>query len=1009
MSNLPIPQIPSNSVPLTPNTHFNTLLTSTPGNYFAPYPASLSSTPIPQTPIPKVSSHHRKDKENLENPLTPSGPLLKKQKTKRPLSVFDKLQKFYAFLKHDLDWSYGELLFHTSQDFTGYSTASNPLLPTNSNAARATREQMVTVMTHFFNGNGQYTPANILLNWIKHPYGRLQRDSPLMYSTSIPYNSIKPVRPALTSFAAQIVQDKLVDEAEDAIKVSSGLHLSLSDHQTASKKLEWTDIGSATVERTQQIIQTHQPLTWNLFMKLAARPPRSQDGVKVVRIKRPPELAVTGVISTLNFARTSRAKLLPLATGILYFGSSASTDLFRYRSRMAEMPSYGSVIRAMRSLSEHEAAVTLEHGRDPNSIGIIRLDNVQNYLLQRDHAIGRENQLNIGLAATYYEINLDGTDINVFNLENKATSLAKNLRSQLTVAQLQKMIDTTHLENIGVLHWVKALADWIPELGHLKPEISLLFHTRVAKQRLKVEQSKSTHWLRTGQTADAFKPRLFPVGGDGLTFEKMVQLKEYLQFEENAFELFETMEPILEWWHTEWTNLSRLFESHWGSSLSRDPSSLGNSAEKIGRKKPSNLKKVDYYTSAELAYLVLDARLLDCWRLSFGAEDLLAHFKDLALKKNLPSLEDLQIQARKLYRAYTSLRGQDKAIYGGVLMNGSGSVVPHGTESARHIPGMPTSNNIDTAAPAKKFDGDQVLARSVSFMRDAMFAREMTLATADGDVGRIWEIIKVMLFTFAGSSHSNYTKYLLEMITKIELEANEDLRKALLQITLVNLSGREGHWSAGDFIQEYFNRLLEAIVQRKGVEYGDKFVRQTWSRNIHHVARLKLSWFDAVGLQSRSGTHTGAKQDAELRILLEHYKASGLHSFYSGRTFDTEPFVDDFYKGMRKLQDGKLEKWIQKTTSSRINSSLTGILPSTATPETLSQLDQNVNEDSDSDTDSEEIIHDEAPQKHGQLIFPAIINDSLVLRTIDIEAMEARLYQDDSDADSEDDGIDSGA
>jgi hypothetical protein len=383
------------------------------------------------------------------------------------------------------------------------------------------------------------------------------------------------------------------------------------------------------------------------------------------------------------------------------------------------------------------------------------------------------------------------------------------------------------------------------------------------------------------------------------------------------------------------------------------------------------------------------------------------HFKDLALKKKLPSLEDLQIQARKLYRAYTSLRGQDKAIYGGVLMNGAGSVVPHGTESARHIPGMPTADN--TAAPPRKLEGDQVLAHSISFMRDAMFAREMTLATADGDVGRIWEIIKVMLFTFAGSSHSNYTKYLLEMITKIELEANEDLRKALLQITLVNLSGREGHWSAGDFIQEYFNRLLEAIVQRKGVEYGDKFVRQTWSRNIHHVARLKLSWFDAVGLQSRSGMHTGAKQDTELRILLDHYKASGLHSFYSGRSFDAEPFVDDFYKGIRKLQDGKLKKWIQKTTSSRINSSLTGILPSAATPETLGHPDHNIDEDSDSDMESEEITHDEAPQKRGQLTFPAIIDNSLVLRTVDIEAMEACLYQDDSDADSEDDGIELGA
>ncbi|KAF8958799.1 hypothetical protein BDZ97DRAFT_1940816 [Flammula alnicola] len=805
-------------------------------------------------------------------------------------------------------WSYGELLFHTSQDFSGYNTTSNQPLPSNSTTIRrATREQMAAVMQHFFNGDGEYTPATILLNWIKHPYGRLQCNSPLMFSTSVPYTSIKPVRPALTSFVAQIVQDKLVSEAEDAIKVSSGLHLSLSDHKTAAKKLEWTDIGSATVEHAQQIIQNHQQLTWNLFMKLAARPPRSQTGVKVVRIKRPPELAVTNVISTLNFSRSSRAKLLPLATGILYFGSSASTDLFRYCSRMAEMPSYGSIIRTMRALSEHEAAVTLEHGRNPNTIGIIRLDN---------------NRLNIGLAATYYEINLDGVDINVFNVENKAASLAKDFRSQLTMAQLQKMINTTHLENIGVLHWIKALSDWIPELAHLKPEISLLFRTRVAKQQLKVEQSKihplassscsetmltdfkealQDFFAQTGQTADAFKAQLFPVGGDGLTFEKMVQLKEYLQFEENSFKSFETMEPMLEWWHTEWTNLSRLFESHWGSPLSHDP--------------------------VELAYLVLDARLLDCWRLSFGTDDLLSYFKDRSLRKNLPTLEDLQVHARKLYRSYTSLRGQDKAIYGGRLMNGADSIVPQGTKSARDIPGLPTPANL-------KFMGDQVLGQSISFMRDAMFAREMTLAIADGDVGRVWEIIKVMLFTFAGSSHSNYMKYLLEMITKIELETDKNLRKALLQLTLVNLSGREGHWSAGDFVQEYFNRLLEAIVQRKGVEYGDKFVRQTWSRNIHHVARLKLSWFNGVGLQSRSGMHTSAKQSAEIRILLEHYKNSGLHSFYAGRTFDAEPFVDDFLKGIRKLQRGKLQKWIHKTTTSHIKTSVTRIPPLQATSET---------------------------------------------------------------------------
>ena len=94
----------------------------------------------------------------------------------------------------------------------------------------------------------------------------------------------------------------------------------------------------------------------------------------------------------------------------------------------------------------------------------------------------------------------------------------------------------------------------------------------------------------------------------------MLMLKEFLQLEDNEFESLEIMEPMLEWWHTLWTDLSRLYGTHWGDDLSNDPSTLGHSAAKIGRKKPSNLKKVDYYPSSQLAYLVLDVRMLDCWR-----------------------------------------------------------------------------------------------------------------------------------------------------------------------------------------------------------------------------------------------------------------------------------------------------------------------------------------------------------------------------------------------------------
>jgi hypothetical protein len=103
------------------------------------------------------------------------------------------------------------------------------------------------------------------------------------------------------------------------------------------------------------------------------------------------------------------------------------------------------------------------------------------------------------------------------------------------------------------------------------------------------------------------------VGGDGPTYEKMLLLKKYLQFHEHEFESFELMEPELEIWHTEETDLSWIFKTHWGCVLSIDPSTLGHSARKIRRDKPVNLKKVDYYPSTQLGYLILDVQMLDCW------------------------------------------------------------------------------------------------------------------------------------------------------------------------------------------------------------------------------------------------------------------------------------------------------------------------------------------------------------------------------------------------------------
>jgi hypothetical protein len=79
---------------------------------------------------------------------------------------------------------------------------------------------------------------------------------------------------------------------------------------------------------------------------------------------------------------------------------------------------------------------------DTTKWGILHLDNVQQYVHQRDLWIGWENKMNIGIGATYFKIELD----------NKLAPIVENKQKDLTVEQLLSWIDQEHLEMVSVLH-----------------------------------------------------------------------------------------------------------------------------------------------------------------------------------------------------------------------------------------------------------------------------------------------------------------------------------------------------------------------------------------------------------------------------------------------------------------------------------------------------------------------------------------------------------------------------
>ena len=318
-------------------------------------------------------------------------------------------------------------------------------------------------------------------------------------------------------------------------------------------------------------------------------------------------------------------------------------DIISYGSRIANMPAINTIKAALKGFSDQKAVVIRTRGRDVSTLLDAKgrlttmakkliFDNVQHFRRQRELRVGRENSMIIGIAATFIEFRVD---LEALDPLDKRHRIVTSRRPYLTVDELLSMIDQPHIKNIGILQFIEALTNYIPEAAIYKKDLYIRYRTRVAKLNAPVEKTpifplatsgKNEAYLaellaafldfleQIGQTDGDFDPRLWFGGGDGMSYNNMLLLKRYLQNHTNMFQSLELLCPVLQLWHTMWTDLCRIFETHWGAPLNDNPATLGHSAKKIGRAPPSNLKKVDYYPSAQLLNVVHDMRMLDCWR-----------------------------------------------------------------------------------------------------------------------------------------------------------------------------------------------------------------------------------------------------------------------------------------------------------------------------------------------------------------------------------------------------------
>ncbi|KAG1804859.1 uncharacterized protein HD556DRAFT_1225973, partial [Suillus plorans] len=83
---------------------------------------------------------------------------------------------------------------------------------------------------------------------------------------------------------------------------------------------------------------------------------------------------------------------------------------------------------------------------------------------------------------------------------------------------------------------------------------------------------------------------------------------------------------------------------------------------------------------------------------------------------------------------------------------------------------------------------------------------------------------------------------------------------------LINLTGQRGSFMGVYFLQEHLNRLLQATMECKGMDYGECYIRTVIAKNLHHFVRVKMRFGrDGLDLSARSGRYTALHLRIELR------------------------------------------------------------------------------------------------------------------------------------------------
>ncbi|KAJ7808146.1 hypothetical protein B0H14DRAFT_2525469 [Mycena olivaceomarginata] len=603
----------------------------------------------------------------------------------------------------------------------------------------------------FLQGKCAVKMADLIESLYHHHKSRPKKDSEdyhSAFSPNKPLTEIQCARPCLSAWATRLVGNHAYFRVgkltrKNRVGGSRRRHLRAMTNGRVKNTdvVTWEDT-EFTLQGLAHQYQDEDPFVWYLTECFIAS--RKKGKVVMKKIALIPLYIQVGAISSFILSRNQYASgELGLPLGLWLFACQAHVDVRRVFCRFGYSVSDSTSRKALNSMTDSSMNHLQEKVRDATERGTADygkiLDNIQRYDRVFEQGLGRESQLKVGTACT------------AFRLENaKPGALRANDHIAHVIAQEHQKMTTES---------VLASIDW--EHNYILQPLGTNSEREVENKGM--QSALLDFDKQMGVEPEKSDNILSWVRGDGASHATVMRLKKILATSPNIYDSFCNVISTPETWHTKATDLNSCASNHFGPAASKDPSSLSHNSNATNMKRPTDLKKCDFYPTSRNLTMIWEARVLDCWRFfpfptfrNAAKRNLLGHFDALAAKTELPTLNELLKHASLLRERYASQTAYEQSLDKAEQDDAEPRTKFPVDKPAVDAPSTMEQNEVPPETKADEdgpkfhkekdgFDGDRVLSNSILFLMEFSWWIELNYAIPEGDVGRVFEILKVLI------------------------------------------------------------------------------------------------------------------------------------------------------------------------------------------------------------------------------------------------------------------------